>query len=167
MNTELAFTPAKNTTKPNPFKNHTFTANMEREQLGDQRNDGESNFNSGDGTGQMAQPWMFMFMMMMMMMMMDTKNMPKMPAHNTQKKLSDLVYMLVRKQFRINKFSYILAVTRNRYKNLVRSIYFPIKITTLGLLMFSFTNSISDFSRVRISARNIPTSSANKSFLWV
>jgi hypothetical protein len=36
---------------------------MEREQLGDQRNDGESNFNSGDGTGQMAQPWMFMMMM--------------------------------------------------------------------------------------------------------
>jgi hypothetical protein len=28
--------------------------------LGDQRNDGESNFNSGDGTGQMAQLWMFM-----------------------------------------------------------------------------------------------------------
>jgi hypothetical protein len=34
--------------------------------LGDQRNDGESNFNSGDGTGQMAQPWIFMMMMMMM-----------------------------------------------------------------------------------------------------
>jgi hypothetical protein len=34
--------------------------------LGDQRNDGESNFNSGDGTDQMAQPWMFMMMMMMM-----------------------------------------------------------------------------------------------------
>jgi hypothetical protein len=31
--------------------------------IGDQRNDGESNFNSGDGTGQMAQPWMFMMMM--------------------------------------------------------------------------------------------------------
>jgi hypothetical protein len=28
------------------------------------RTDGESNFNSGDGTGQMAQPWMFMMMMM-------------------------------------------------------------------------------------------------------
>jgi hypothetical protein len=37
----------------------------EREQLGDQRNYGESNFNSGDGMGQMAQPWMFMMMMMM------------------------------------------------------------------------------------------------------
>jgi hypothetical protein len=37
----------------------------EREQLGDQRNDGESKCNSGDGTGQMAQPWMFMMMMMM------------------------------------------------------------------------------------------------------
>jgi hypothetical protein len=30
--------------------------------LGDQRNDGESNCNSGDGTGQMAQPWIFMMM---------------------------------------------------------------------------------------------------------
>jgi hypothetical protein len=37
--------------------------------LGDRRNDGESNCNSGDGTGQMAQPWMFMIIMMMMMMM--------------------------------------------------------------------------------------------------
>jgi len=33
---------------------------MEREKLGGQRNDGENNCNSGDGTGQMAQPWMFM-----------------------------------------------------------------------------------------------------------
>jgi hypothetical protein len=45
-------------------RNHTFTAHTEREQLGDQRYDGESNFNSGDGMGQMAQPWMFMMMMM-------------------------------------------------------------------------------------------------------
>jgi hypothetical protein len=30
--------------------------------LGDQRNDGERNCNSGEGTGQMAQPWMFMMM---------------------------------------------------------------------------------------------------------
>jgi DnaJ-class molecular chaperone len=37
--------------------------------LGDRRSDGESSCNSGDGTGQMAQPWMFMMMMMMMMMM--------------------------------------------------------------------------------------------------
>jgi hypothetical protein len=36
---------------------------MEREQLGDQRNDEESNLNSGDGTSQMAQPWLFMMMM--------------------------------------------------------------------------------------------------------
>ena len=43
-----------------------FTAHKERGQLGDQRNDGENNCNSGDGTGQMAQPWMFMMMMMMM-----------------------------------------------------------------------------------------------------
>jgi hypothetical protein len=39
------------------------TSHKEREQLGDQRNIGESNFNSGDGTGQMAQPWMFMMIM--------------------------------------------------------------------------------------------------------
>jgi hypothetical protein len=35
-----------------------------KEQLGDRRNDGESNCNSGDGTGQMAQTWMFMMIMM-------------------------------------------------------------------------------------------------------
>ena len=45
--------------------NHTSTAHKEREQLGDRRSDGESSCNSGDGTGQMAQPWMFMMMMMM------------------------------------------------------------------------------------------------------
>jgi hypothetical protein len=37
---------------------------MEREQLGDQRNDGESNFNSGDVTDQVAQRWMSMMMML-------------------------------------------------------------------------------------------------------
>jgi hypothetical protein len=42
----------------------TTTAHKEREQLGDRRNDGESNCYSGDGTGQMAKPWMFMMMMM-------------------------------------------------------------------------------------------------------
>ena len=36
---------------------------MEREQLEDRRNDGESNCNIGEGTGQMAKPWMFMMMM--------------------------------------------------------------------------------------------------------
>jgi hypothetical protein len=40
------------------------TAQKEREQLGDRRNNGESNCNSGDGPGQMAQPSMFMMMMM-------------------------------------------------------------------------------------------------------
>jgi hypothetical protein len=43
--------------------NHTSKAHKEREQLGDRRSDGESSCNSGDGTGQMAQPWMFMTMM--------------------------------------------------------------------------------------------------------
>ena len=42
--------------------NHTSTAHKEREQLGDWRSNGESSCNSGDGTGQMAQPWMFMMM---------------------------------------------------------------------------------------------------------
>jgi hypothetical protein len=62
---KLAFTPAKNATKPNA--NHFATAHKKREQSGDRRNDGESNCNFRDGTGQMAQPWMFMMMMMMTM----------------------------------------------------------------------------------------------------
>jgi hypothetical protein len=33
-----------------------------KKQLGDRRNDGENNCNSGDRTGQMAQPWMFIMM---------------------------------------------------------------------------------------------------------
>jgi hypothetical protein len=48
--------------KTESLSNHFTTAHKEREQLGDRRNDGESNCNSGDGTGQMAQPWMFMMM---------------------------------------------------------------------------------------------------------
>ena len=43
--------------------NHTTTAHKEREQLGDRRNDGESNCNSGDGTGQMTPLCMFMMIM--------------------------------------------------------------------------------------------------------
>jgi hypothetical protein len=45
------------------LQNHTTTVHKEREQLGDRRNAGESSYNSGDGTGQMAQPLMFMMMM--------------------------------------------------------------------------------------------------------
>jgi hypothetical protein len=44
--------------------NHTTTVHKEREHLGDRRNAGESSCNSGDGTGQMAQPLMFMIIMM-------------------------------------------------------------------------------------------------------
>jgi hypothetical protein len=44
---------------------YTTTVHKEREQLGDRRNVGESSCNSGDGTGQMAQPLIFMMMMMM------------------------------------------------------------------------------------------------------
>jgi hypothetical protein len=41
-----------------------ITQNLQRNHRTDRRNDGESNCNSGDGTGQMAEPWMFMIMMM-------------------------------------------------------------------------------------------------------
>ena len=46
-----------------PSWGHPTQLGISRVQLGDRRNDGESNRNSGDGTGQMAQPWMFMMMM--------------------------------------------------------------------------------------------------------
>ena len=49
--------------KTETLSNHTTTDHKEREQLGDRRSDGESSCNSGDGTGQMAQPGMFMMMM--------------------------------------------------------------------------------------------------------
>jgi hypothetical protein len=48
--------------KTESFHNHTATVHKERERLGDRRNVGESSCNSGDGTGQMAQPVMFMMM---------------------------------------------------------------------------------------------------------
>ena len=48
---------------------HTTIIHKEREQSGDRRIVGESSCNSGDGTGQMAQPLMFMMMMMMMMIL--------------------------------------------------------------------------------------------------
>jgi hypothetical protein len=46
-----------------PEEAQDWFTTAQREQLGDRRNDGESNCNCGDGTGQMAQPWMFMMMM--------------------------------------------------------------------------------------------------------
>jgi hypothetical protein len=46
--------------KTESLQNHTATAHKERERLGDRRYVGESSCNSGDGTGQMAQPLMFM-----------------------------------------------------------------------------------------------------------
>jgi hypothetical protein len=68
MNTEgNGFYTCKECHKTESLYNHTSTAHKEREQLGDQRNDAESNCNSGDGTGQMAQPWMFMIMMIFIM----------------------------------------------------------------------------------------------------
>jgi hypothetical protein len=47
------------------------TTRKKRKQLEDRRNVGENNRNPGDGTVQMAQPWMFMMMMMMMMIICD------------------------------------------------------------------------------------------------
>ena len=41
--------------------------------MGDQRSDGESSCNSGDGTGQMAQPWMFKMMMMILSQLQNEK----------------------------------------------------------------------------------------------
>jgi hypothetical protein len=49
--------------KTESLQNRTATAHREREKLGDRRNVGESSCNSGDGTGQPAQPLMFMTMM--------------------------------------------------------------------------------------------------------
>jgi hypothetical protein len=46
-----------------PLKSYLYSP-QGKKQLGDQRNDGESNCNSGDGTGQMAQPWMFIIIIM-------------------------------------------------------------------------------------------------------
>jgi hypothetical protein len=60
MNTEgTGFYTCKECHKTESLQHHTTTTHKEREQLGDRRNDGESNCNSGDGTIQMAQPWMF------------------------------------------------------------------------------------------------------------
>jgi hypothetical protein len=62
----------KECNKTQSLRNHTATAHKERERLEDRRNVGESSCNSGDGTGQTAQPFMFMMMMMMMSMLMNT-----------------------------------------------------------------------------------------------
>jgi hypothetical protein len=58
MQTELAFTLAKNAT------NHTTTDHKEGEQLEDRRNVGESRCNSGDGTDLRVQSLMFTMMIM-------------------------------------------------------------------------------------------------------
>jgi hypothetical protein len=68
MNTEgTGFYTCKECHKTESLYNYFTTAHKEREQLGDRRNDGESKCNSGDGTGQMAKPWMFMIIIIIIM----------------------------------------------------------------------------------------------------
>ena len=84
IQTELAFTLAKNATEPNPFEIIPQTTDhKEGEQLEDRRSVGASSCNSGDGTDQRVQSLMFMMMMMMMMMMMNFKRHSQwaIPAH--------------------------------------------------------------------------------------
>jgi hypothetical protein len=71
LHTQCVFTCLRSKSRLNAthiMKEQACTLHKEREQFGDQRNVGESSCNSGDGTGQMAQPLMFMMIMMMMMM---------------------------------------------------------------------------------------------------
>jgi hypothetical protein len=64
MNTEgTGYYTCKECHNTESLYNHTTTVHKETERLGDRRNAGESSCNSGDGTGQMAQPLMFMMMM--------------------------------------------------------------------------------------------------------
>jgi hypothetical protein len=66
MNTEgTGFYTCKECHKTKSLQNHTATVHREREKLGYRKNVGESSCNSGEGTGQMAQPLMMMMMMMM------------------------------------------------------------------------------------------------------
>jgi hypothetical protein len=67
MQKELAFTPAKNTTIPNPFKIIPLQSTR-KENNWESEETMERATSSGDGTGQMAQPWMFMMMMIIIIM---------------------------------------------------------------------------------------------------
>jgi len=63
MNTEgTGFYTCKECHTTESLSKHTTIIHKEREPSGDRRNFGESSCNSGDGTGQMAQPLMFMMM---------------------------------------------------------------------------------------------------------
>jgi hypothetical protein len=63
---ELAFTPAKNTTKPSPFKIISLQPTRKENNWETEETMERADCNSGDGTGQMAQPWVFMMMMKIM-----------------------------------------------------------------------------------------------------
>jgi len=64
MNTEgTGFYTCKECHRTESLSKHTTIIHKEREQSGGQRNVGESSCNSGDGSGQKAQPLMFMMMM--------------------------------------------------------------------------------------------------------
>ena len=66
MNTEgTGFYTCKECHTTESLSKHTTIIHKERKQSGDRRNVGESSYNSGDRTGQMAQPLMFIIMMMM------------------------------------------------------------------------------------------------------
>jgi hypothetical protein len=63
---ELAFTPAKNATKQNPFKIIPLQSAGKENSWETEETLERAAVNCGDGTGQMAQPLMFMMMMMIM-----------------------------------------------------------------------------------------------------
>jgi hypothetical protein len=68
IQTELAFTLAKNATKPNPFEIISLQTTRKEINLKTEDNVGESSCNCGDGTDQRVQSLRLMMMMMMMMM---------------------------------------------------------------------------------------------------
>jgi hypothetical protein len=63
MNAEgSGFTPAKNVTKPNPFKIIPLQPTRKKNNWETEEMLERATVNSGDGMGQMAQPWMLMMM---------------------------------------------------------------------------------------------------------
>ena len=68
IQTKLVFTLTKNATKPNPLEIIPLQTTRKKKNRKTEKNDGESNCESGGGTDQRVQSLMFMMMMMMMVM---------------------------------------------------------------------------------------------------
>jgi hypothetical protein len=89
--------------------------------LGDRRNVGESSCNSGDGTGQMAQPLMLMMMMMILFCSVDATG---------QLLIIFCTCPILEEKWKYNEAVHQLFVYFKKAYNSVRRVVFPLSLVS-------------------------------------